>query len=66
MKKVIGYIASWTLFWIGDATCRIMESDDEDSWRWKLYTVYTKCMTWSYNIQIWAGDTVGPWGRKGR
>lgn len=59
MKKLVGYIISWALFYIGDVTSKVMELTEE-GWTWKLYPVYNKCMSWSLCVQQWAG-TKTPW-----
>lgn len=56
MKKLIGYIGSWTLYWLGDFTSRPMHSFD---WAW-LYPTYNNLMLWSSDIQEWAGNET-PW-----
>lgn len=63
MRKLVGWLLAWLFYWLGDLAWRVMESDDDDSWRWKLYPVYQKCMGWSYDIQKWGGD-LGPWRKK--
>jgi hypothetical protein len=56
IKKVIAYLLSWTFFWMGDITCKIMEYTEQ----WWLYSVYNRLMWWSSDIQTWA-DNETPW-----
>ena len=56
MRKAIGYIVSWALYWLGDWTSKPMHYLN---WAW-LYPVYNHLMYWSYDIQEWGGDC-GPW-----
>jgi hypothetical protein len=57
MKKFVGYIASWSLYWLGDLISRIMNYFDS-GW---LYPVYNRVMSASIDIQKWADNTT-PWG----
>ena len=59
MKKLVGYTVSWTLYWLGDAVSRVMNIDS----MWWLYSVYNRLMTWSLQVQDWAGNTT-PWHKK--
>ena len=56
MKNIVGYIISWSLYWLGDLISRPMQWFD---WDW-LYPVYNQLMLTSSNIQNWAGNK-GPW-----
>ena len=60
MKKIIGYILSWILYWLGDLVSKPMNWFE---WAWWLYPVYNRLMRWSYNIQKWVGND-GPWIKK--
>jgi hypothetical protein len=57
MQLIIGYVASWVLYWIGDTLSRVMVLTD---WLAFLYEPYNWCMTESYNIQEWSGAK-SPW-----
>jgi hypothetical protein len=54
MKKPIGYITAWTLFWLGHFISFIMSAAP------KLYSVYRWSMHKSILIQDWAGNQT-PW-----
>jgi hypothetical protein len=56
MRKLIGYILSWTFYWLGDLVSKPMHYLN---WWW-LYPVYNRLMIWSYDVQEWAGN-LGPW-----
>lgn len=56
MKKLVGYILSWALYWLGDFISKPMYSFD---WAW-LYPAYNHLMFWSYDVQEWGGNH-GPW-----
>ena len=56
MRKNIGYVVSWTLYWVGDLVGRIMHFDA----MWWLYPVYNRLMSWSLQVQDWAGNDT-PW-----
>jgi len=57
MKKIMGYILSWTLYWLGDFISKPMHYFD-----WAcLYPVYNRLMIWSADAQDWSGCN-GPWG----
>ncbi len=57
MRKIIGYILSWTLYWLGDIVSKPMNWFE---WAWWLYPVYNRLMGWSLRVQDWAGNQ-GPW-----
>jgi len=57
MRKLIGYIVSWALYWLGDLVSKPMHYFD---WAW-LYPVYNHLMIWSADVQDWSGAN-GPWG----
>jgi hypothetical protein len=59
MRKAIGYLVSWALFWLGDLVSRILNFDS----MWWLYPVYCRLMQWSLQVQDWAGNTT-PWSKK--
>ena len=54
MRKPIGYITAWTLFWIGQLTSLIMGTIPA------MYTTYRWAMFNSIRIQDWAGNKT-PW-----
>jgi hypothetical protein len=56
MKKLVAYILSWSLFWLGDVVSRVMRFDS----MWWLYPVYNWLMLWSMRVQDWAGNAT-PW-----
>lgn len=61
MRKVVGYVVSWILFWLGDIVSRPM------NWvecMWWLYPAYNKLMLWSSSVQDWSGAN-GPWRDNG-
>jgi len=59
MKKSIGYILSWTLYWLGNLVSKPMHYID---WWW-LYPVYNNLMRASLSVQDWA-KIDGPWSNK--
>lgn len=58
MKKIIGYLVSWLLYWLGDLISYPMNYFD---WSW-LYPLYNRLMLSSCSIQRWAGN-ITPWGK---
>jgi hypothetical protein len=56
MRKFIGYVISWVLFWIGDLVSKPMHYLD---WWW-LYPVYNRLMISSADVQDWSNAN-GPW-----
>jgi len=58
MKSAIGFIASWSFFWLGHWVSRPMEWWD---WADHLYTPYNWLMLKSVYWQNWGGK--GPWNR---
>jgi hypothetical protein len=56
MKKFIGYVVSWILFWIGDLVSKPMHYIN---WWW-LYPVYNQLMISSADVQDWSNAN-GPW-----
>lgn len=58
MRRTIGYIVSWILFWIGDLVSKPMDRFD---WAW-LYPVYNRLMISSLLVQDWAKN-ITPWGK---
>lgn len=56
MRKAIGWLVSWTLYWLGDAVSRLMNFDS----MWWLYPAYNRLMIWSMQVQDWAGNQT-PW-----
>jgi hypothetical protein len=59
MKKFIGCIVTWILYWLGDLVSKPMYYID----LWWLYPVYNRLMIWSVDVQDWSGAD-GPWGTK--
>ena len=57
MKKFIGYVVSWALYWLGDLISHPMNRFD---WDW-LYSTYNNVMLASLTVQEWGGN-FGPWG----
>lgn len=58
MKKVVGYILSWILYWLGDLIGRLMLWFD---WWW-MYPTYNRIMLWSGKVQDWA-ENIKPWSK---
>lgn len=56
MKKLVAYILSWSLYYIGDLTSNIML---KISWNW-LFIFYNWSMINSNKIQDW-GKLKTPW-----
>ena len=56
MRKIIGYVVSWSLYWSGDLISKPMHYLD---WYW-LYPVYNRLMCWSSDVQDWS-NAIGPW-----
>jgi len=56
MRKLIGYILSWTLYWLGDFISKPMHYFDWGC----LYPVYNRLMIWSADAQDWS-ECNGPW-----
>jgi hypothetical protein len=56
MRKFIGYVVSWTLYWLGDFVSKPLHYFD---WWW-LYPVYNRLMICSVDVQDWSGAK-GPW-----
>lgn len=64
MKKLIAYIVSWVLYYLGDLTSYFQEKRD---WLW-IYKLYQWCMIRSLKAQEWGnihpenqGRLKGPW-----
>lgn len=51
MKKLIGYSIAWLLYYLGDFVSRVPNFN---------YTIYSKLMCWSSDIQNWSG-VKSPW-----
>jgi hypothetical protein len=61
--KIIGWLCAWSLFWLGDAACKIMEiNDDSEMWVAIWYPAYNNLMLASSLIQD-KYDLTGPWER---
>jgi hypothetical protein len=56
MRKIIGYVVSWTLYWLGDLISKPMYYVN---WWW-LYPVYNRLMISSADVQDWSNAN-GPW-----
>lgn len=56
MRKLVGYIVSWTLYRLGDLISHPMNRFD---WAW-LYSTYNNLMIASMLVQDWAKNT-SPW-----
>jgi hypothetical protein len=56
MRKFIGSIVSYILYWLGDLVSRPMQSFD---WIW-LYPIYNRLMISSILVQDWAKNS-SPW-----
>ena len=56
MRKLSGYIISWSLYWLGDLVSYPMHYFD---WAW-LYPIYNRLMIASVDVQDWA-KIDGPW-----
>ena len=56
MKKAIGPVLAWSLFWLGDAVSRCMNTRFT-GW---IYPIYNKLMCASLDVQDWSGSD-GPW-----
>lgn len=54
MKRLIGYISAWTLFWVGHWTSLVMGVVPS------LYSTYRWLMHKSMELQDWAGNET-PW-----
>ena len=57
MRKLIGYVLSWALYWLGNLISHPMNYFD---WGW-LYSTYNTVMLASLDVQDWAGNDT-PWG----
>lgn len=57
IKKLIAYLLSWSLYWLGDGVSRIMHLANIFG---ILYPIYNTLMIWSGNVQDWAGNET-PW-----
>ena len=57
MKAKVGWVVSWSLYWIGDLISRVMRVPC----LWSLYWAYNWFMVKSNDIQDWAGIDNGPW-----
>ncbi len=58
IKKLIAYLVSWVLFWMGDFVSWLI--DDEDTHN--LHSIYSNLMNTSLNVQDWAENET-PWNR---
>lgn len=58
LRKSIGYIAAWILYYLGDWVSKPMYKWDMFAW---LYPLYNNLMYWSISVQDWADDPDGPW-----
>lgn len=60
MRKSIGWLLSWALYWLGDLTSKIVHTN----WGYRLYPVYNCLMCRSVDVQDWSKIDNGPWGKK--
>ena len=58
--KFFAYLAAWSLYWIGDLACRVLELNDGDRWASFWYPVYNWLMLSSSAVQDRYG-LAGPW-----
>lgn len=58
IQKVLAYLASWSLFWLGDWTSKLMFWSEAYG---LLYPIYNSLMGYSSTIQDWANNKT-PWG----
>jgi hypothetical protein len=56
IKKLIAYLVSWTLFWMGDLVSRLIDNEDT----FNLYSMSNKLMNASLSVQDWAENKT-PW-----
>lgn len=61
MKRALGWVVAWALYWAGDAASRLMGNTERRSDR-VVYRVYHALMVWSMDVQGWSGAN-GPWSR---
>ena len=63
LKKLIGFILSWFLYYVGHLTSQIMFKRP-GTFLWYVYPftwyIYQHTMMWSVNIQDWAKNKT-PW-----
>ena len=57
MKKIVGFIVSWSLYLIGDLVSKLLYFDALVS---VAFPVYDRFMLWSLLVQEWGGN-VSPW-----
>ena len=58
MKKLLGYIGSYSCYWIGDLFSKILVKFPTPI----IFIGYQQFMEWSCNIQDWA-KLDKPWGK---
>lgn len=62
MKKIIGWLLSWTLYYMGDAVSKVLNTNvvgNSERLASIVYPVYNWLMHRSDAIQNWGG--AGPW-----
>lgn len=66
IKKAVGYVGAWAFYWMGHCVSRLhnLLPDSDRGLIFVLHSgifnVYHNLMTWSYDVQEWAGNDV-PW-----
>lgn len=58
MRKNIGFVGSWALYWLGHWISIVMHFE----WFYWVYPAYNRLMCDSVRIQNWADIDNGPWG----
>lgn len=58
MKKIVGWILSWSMFLLGDLVSKMMNTR-VTYW---MFSIYCWLMVKSSNIQDWSQIDNGPWG----
>ena len=61
MKRAIGWLVSWALYWMGDIASRPLRAPESwpEWWFAAWYAVYNRLMLRSVSAQDWGGS--GPW-----
>lgn len=61
MKRPIGYLASWALYWLGHWTSMLIGNNERRTDR-IVFAAYTAIMDRSLAVQDWGGG-YGPWSK---
>jgi hypothetical protein len=61
MKRAVGWLLAWGLYWAGHLVSRFNQRFD----RLSSYRLYSDLMIASLAVQVWGGD-FGPWAPPGR